>query len=105
MHVYIDDLLVVIYDPGRFFKILKNNYQYKSKGIGNPEYHLRGDFNHDPKGILYWNTKIYIDKIFKEYKRILGGLSNKKSSCPLEGIVILNLIIYYVPKISKLISL
>ena len=33
-------LLVVMHDLKAFFKILKDEYRYKLKGVGNPEYHL-----------------------------------------------------------------
>ena len=72
--VYVDDLLVVMHDPKAFFKILKDKYGYKLKGVGNPEYHLGGDFGHDPDGTLYWSAKTYIDKMLKAYKKMFGDL-------------------------------
>ena len=60
-----------MHDSKAFFKILKDKYGYKLKGVGNPEYHLGGDFGCDPDGTLYWSAKTYIDKMLKAYERML----------------------------------
>ena len=50
---YIDDLLVVMKELETFFQSLSKKHGYKLKGIGNPEYHLGGNFGKDPDGTLF----------------------------------------------------
>ena len=96
-----------MYDPKAFFEILKNNHGYKLKGVGNPEYHPRGDFGCDPDGTSYWSAKTYIDKMLKTYERMFDGPPSKRYSCPIEKMIIQNLMIlhYCQKKISRFISL
>ena len=96
-----------MHNPKAFFQILKDKYGYNLKGVGNPEYHLGGDFGHDLDGTLYWSAKTYIDKMLKAYERMFGGPPSKRHSCPIEKMIIQNLIIlhYCQKKISRFISL
>ena len=72
--VYMDNLLVVIKEPETFFPNLEKKQGYKLKGVGDPEYHLGGNFGRDPDGTLFWGAKTYIEKSLKAYERIFGSL-------------------------------
>ena len=82
--VYVDDLLVVMKNPLEFFQILKDKYKYKLKGVGDPEYHLGGDFSRDPDSTLFWGARTYIDKMMKGYERMFGSQLPKKCSHPID---------------------
>ena len=58
--VYVDDLMVIMKDPSSFFTTLEQQYHYKLKGVGDPSYHLGGNFFRDPDGTLAWGAKDYI---------------------------------------------
>ena len=73
-----------MHNPKAFFKILKDKYGFKLKGVGNPEYHLGVNFGCDPDGTLHWSAKSYIDKMLKAYERMFGGPPSKRHSCPME---------------------
>ena len=67
--VYVDDLLVIMKQPELFFKELTETHGYKLKGVGEPEYHLGGNYYRDPDGTLAWGAKRYIDKLLENYTR------------------------------------
>ena len=73
-----------MHNPKAFFKILKDKYGFKLKGVGNPEYHLGVNFGCDPDGTLHWSAKSYIDKMLKAYERMFGGPPSKRYNCPIE---------------------
>ena len=81
--VYVDDLMVIMKDPHGFFNILSEKYKYVLKGIGDPEYHLGGNFGRDPDGTLYWGARTYVEKMLSNYERMFDGLP-KKYGTPLE---------------------
>lgn len=81
--VYVDDLMVIMKHPTKFFDILINEYKYKLKGVGEPQYHLGGNFGRDPDGVLYWSARTYIDKSLGNYERLFGALPKKMGS-PME---------------------
>ena len=56
--VYVDDLLVVMKEPSTFFENLSKKHGYKLKGVGDPEYHLGGNFGCDSDGTLFWEPKL-----------------------------------------------
>ena len=51
--VYVNDLLVVMKEPSTFFENLSKKYGYKLKGVGDPEYHLGGNFGCDLDSTLF----------------------------------------------------
>ena len=81
--VYVDDLMAIMKDPQEFFNLLTDKYQYKLKGVGEPKYHLGGDFARDPDGTLLWGAKSYIKRLMENYKTTFGDLPKQYSS-PLE---------------------
>ena len=81
---YVDDLCACMSDPQKFYDDLqKDPWNYKLSGVGEPKYHLGGDFGRDPDGTLTWGPKKYIEKILDNYLRTFGELPVKRSS-PME---------------------
>ena len=78
--VWVDDLFVISDRPDDFFKTLTDKYKFKLKGVGQPEYHLGGDFGRDPDGTLYWSAKTYVKKLLAQYERLFEGPPKKYSS-------------------------
>jgi len=71
--VYVDDLMAIMKDPQGFFDTLSTKYGYILKGVGQPEYHLGGNFGRDPDGTLFWGAKSYVEKMLGNYERLFGG--------------------------------
>jgi hypothetical protein len=78
--VYVDDLMVMMKDPQVFFNQLEEKYKYKLKGVGEPSYHLGGNFTRDPDGTLAWGAKSYIKRMLDNYKIMFGDLPKMCSS-------------------------
>jgi hypothetical protein len=78
--VYVDDLMVMMKEPQPFFDLLINKYNYKLKGVGEPVYHLGGNFTRDPDGTLAWGAKSYIKRMLDNYKVMFGELPKLCSS-------------------------
>lgn len=78
--VYVDDLMVMMRDPQTFFELLEKEYKFKLKGVGEPVYHLGGNFTHDPDGTLAWGAKSYIKRMLDNYKTMFGDLPKMYSS-------------------------
>ena len=82
--IYVDDMLVVMKEPETFFQNLSKRHGYKLKAVGNPEYHLGGNFSRDPDGTLFWGAKTYIEKSLKVYEHIFGSLPSQRTSYPID---------------------
>ena len=65
--VYVDDILVAMREPKVFFDILIMKYKYKIKGMGEPSYHLGGNFSRDPDGTLAWGAERYISRLLENF--------------------------------------
>jgi hypothetical protein len=81
--VWVDDLMAIMKDPAAFYETLEVHYGFKLKGVGQPSYHLGGDFGRDPDGTLFWSAQTYIKKVLGMYERLFGG-PPKKYSAPLD---------------------
>src|SRR4029079_11555230 len=64
--------MAILKDPKGFFDILTSKYGYILKGVGEPEYHLGGNFGRDKDGTLFWGAKSYIEKMMANYERLFG---------------------------------
>ena len=54
--IYVNDLIVAMHDPQRFFDDLQGpQVRFTMKGIGEPSYHLGADFFCDDNGTLSTN--------------------------------------------------
>ena len=80
--VYVDDLMAIMKSPKEFFDTLTSKYKYKLKGVGDPSYHLGGDFYRDPDGTLAWGAKSYIKRLSQNYS-LMFGEEPKPASSPL----------------------
>jgi len=83
---YVDDLLFVGKDPEAFFDRLKNVHDFKLKGVGEPEYHLGGDFKRTthPESFLTWGSKTYIKRMMANYEQMFGEpIPKRKIHAPL----------------------
>lgn len=60
--VYVDDLIYAGKDPDGFYKALRDQ-GFTLKGVGHPEFFLRGDFKRikEPEDILTWGLHTYIN--------------------------------------------
>ena len=65
--VCVDDLLAVMKNPKEFFDLLTSVYGYKLKGVGEPSYHLGGDFYRDADSTLVWGAHTYIKRMSSRY--------------------------------------
>jgi hypothetical protein len=83
--VYVDDLMVMMKEPQKFFDELEIKYKYKLKGVGEPAYHLGGNFTRDPDGTLAWGAKSYIKRLLDNYKIMFGDLPKVCSSPLVHG--------------------
>ena len=78
--VYVDDLMAILKNPQEFFDLLTTKYKYLLKGVGDPEYHLGGNFGRDPDGTLFWSARTYVQKMMDNYKRQHDCLPTKFKS-------------------------
>ena len=73
MCVYVDDHMALMKDPQKFFATLKEKYNYIGKGVGLPEYHLRGNSGCDPDGTLLWGAQSYVERMLKNMSIYLAA--------------------------------
>jgi hypothetical protein len=71
--VYVDDLMVMGKNPDEFFKSLTDDYGYKLKGVGDPAFHLGGNFFRDSDGTLAWGARSYVEKMLVNYEIMFGN--------------------------------
>ena len=60
-------------EPQVFFDTLKPVYNYKLSGVGEPSYHLGGDFYIDQDNTLAWGAKGYIKKMLLSYEKLFNS--------------------------------
>ena len=65
--VYVDDIMHMSKNPQAFFDALKTKYNYKLAGVGEPSYHLGGNFYRDSDGTLAWGAQTYVKKMLLAY--------------------------------------
>ena len=73
--VYVDDLLVAMKEPEKFFEALQAEpHNYKLKGVEEPKYHLGADFFiRDSDGTLCCcGVQTYIKKLMECYVQMFG---------------------------------
>ena len=71
--VYVDDLLVAMKNPQAFMDLLQSApHNYKLKGVGDPRYHLGGDFFRDPDGCLCYSAQTYVKRLIVNYTQMFG---------------------------------
>jgi hypothetical protein len=80
--VYVDDIMHMSKTPKCLFDSLKNIYYYNLAGVGEPSYHLGGNFYRDPDGTLAWGADTYIKKMLANYEKLFD-LPPKGHSSPM----------------------
>jgi hypothetical protein len=65
------------------FDALKNIYNYNLAGVGEPSYHLGGNFFRDSDGTLAWGAQSYVKKMLLTYEKLFGQ-NPKEFSSPME---------------------
>jgi hypothetical protein len=60
-------------NPDEFFKSLTDDYGYKLKGVGDPAFHLGGNFFRDSDGTLAWGARSYVEKMLVNYEIMFGN--------------------------------
>lgn len=71
---WVDDWLCGLKDPDKFVKALQSNpYNFKLKGVGEPKYHLGGDFFRDNDGTLCYGANTYITRLHADFKVMFDG--------------------------------
>ena len=78
--VYVDDLLVLLVDPVKFFTLLTDKYGYQLKGVEAIKYHLGGNYFRDPDGTLAWGAQKYIQRMLDNFERDHGKQPKKYAS-------------------------
>ena len=81
--VYVDDIMHMSKNPQALFDALKDQYNYKLAGVGDPSYHLGGDIYRDSDNTLAWGAKGYIKKMLMAYEKLFNS-QPKEYSHPME---------------------
>jgi hypothetical protein len=81
--VYVDDIMHMSLTPHLLFDLLQSKYGYKLAGVGEPSYHLGGNFERDCDGTLAWGAQAYIKKILANYVQLFS-IPPKEYSSPIE---------------------
>jgi hypothetical protein len=66
--------------PEQFFQSLTETYNFKLNGVGEPYYHLGGDFFHDQDGTLAWGAASYVKKMIANYEVMFGSKPTEYST-------------------------
>jgi hypothetical protein len=84
---YVDDLIYAGHNARLFFDdILQSKHGFKLKGVGEPRYHLGGDFRRmmEPEHMLTWGSKTYVKRMMENYEQMFGEpVANRKTYAPL----------------------
>ncbi len=79
--IYVDDLLVAVKDPDKFFDALKADpYNYDLSGECDLKYHLGADYFRDKDGTLCVGAQTYAKRLLQAYERLYGELPPKSTS-------------------------
>jgi hypothetical protein len=81
--VYVDDIMHMSKNPQALFDALKDTYKYNLAGVGEPSYHLGGNFFRDADGTLAWGAQSYVKKMLLTYEKLFGQ-NPKEFSAPME---------------------
>ena len=81
---YVDDLIIAAKNAMEIIEKMKTRFILK--GVGEPKYHLGGDFERrtEPENVLTWGSKTYIDRCLDRYQAMFGELPRKNTHSPLE---------------------
>ena len=83
---WVDDLLYIGMEPEKFYATLRE-LGYKLKGVGEPTYHLGGDFKRvkEPEDVLTWGSHTFVKKMLSKYEKMMGEpIPKREVHAPLE---------------------
>ncbi len=83
---YVDDVIYGGKDPKAYFQNLLD-MGYKLKGVGEPKYHLGGDFTRvrEPESVLTWGSHTYVKRMMANYEQMFGEpVPKREIHAPLE---------------------
>jgi hypothetical protein len=66
--------------PECFVQSLTETYNFKLKGVGEPSYHVGGDFFRDQDGTLEWGATSYVKKMIANYEVMFGSKPTEYSA-------------------------
>ena len=72
-------------NPKVFFDTLQTVHGYNLAGIGEPSYHLGGDFYRDDDNTLAWGAHSYIKKMILTYEQLFKEKPKEFSTPMQEG--------------------
>jgi hypothetical protein len=78
--VNVDDLMFLGMKPEVFFDSLTTYHGFKLKGVGNPSYHLVGDFFCDSDDTLAWGAQSYVKNLLISYETMFGSKPREYST-------------------------
>ncbi len=81
--VYVDDIMHMSKKTQALFDALKDIYHYNLAGIGEPSYHLGGNFFRDTDVTLAWGAQFYVKEVLITYEKLFGQ-NPKEYSSPME---------------------
>jgi len=71
---WVDDWLCGLLHPTAFAQALQSDpYNFKLKGVGEPKYHLGGDFFRDSDGTLCYGANTYVTRLAADFKIMFDG--------------------------------
>ena len=77
---YVNDICIVVKDPGDSTRQRIETYGYKLKSAGPLKYHLGYDFFRYSCGTIYISPKSYIEIMKTIYERMFGSVPKPESS-------------------------
>jgi hypothetical protein len=78
--VYVNNLMFLGKKPQVIFDSLTAYHGFKLEGVGNPSYHLGGDFFRDSGGTLAWGAQSYVEQMLINYETMFGSKPKEYST-------------------------
>jgi hypothetical protein len=70
--VYVDGLLIAAKDTAKIIKALREDHEFKLKGVGTLEYHLKCDYFCDKDVTWCYRPKKYISRKLNDFGMMFG---------------------------------
>ena len=81
---YVDDLCICMEDPAAFIQEVKDRFDLEFKGVGAIKYHLGMDIGRDTNGVMFIQTRKYVEKMSDNYERMFGSKPKHVYTSPLD---------------------
>jgi hypothetical protein len=82
--VYVNDLAIAMKDTKEFTDTLEKKHKFKLKGTGPITFHMVMDLYRDDDNALCISPAKYVDKLIKNYEKLLGMKSSTSVTSPLD---------------------